>query len=54
MKYAAAIFYGGQLLDAADANYGSYKELGLLCPNCKSPVFLQAISKHQVGKLLRI
>ena len=52
MKYASAIFYGGQLVDAADADYDSYKDLGLLCPNCKSPVFLQAVLKRQSGKTL--
>lgn len=52
MKYASAIFYGGQLIDAADADYSSYKDLGLLCPHCKAPVFLQAISKRQVSSTL--
>lgn len=47
MHYASAIFYGGQLIDAADADYDSYKDLGLLCPHCKEPVFLQTASQRQ-------
>lgn len=43
------MYFGGQLIDAADADYDSYKSLGLLCPHCKSPVFLQAVSQRQVG-----
>lgn len=46
MKYAAAIRYGGQLVEAAEVDYESYKALGLLCPNCKEPVFLQGASRR--------
>lgn len=46
MRYASAMLYGGQLIDAADAD----KDLsGLLCPHCKQPVFLQAGYSCQVG-----
>lgn len=48
MKLAAAIRYGGQLVEAEDVNYAGYKELGLLCPNCKSPVFLQSESLRRL------
>ena len=48
MKYAASMLYGGQLIDSADCDYESYKNLGLLCGNCKEPVFLQAVSTRQV------
>lgn len=43
MRYAAAMKYGGQLVDAADCDYEDYKKLILLCPcpNCKEPVFLR-------------
>ena len=41
VKYAASIKYGGQLIDVADADHNSYKHLGLLCPECKNPVFLR-------------
>lgn len=41
MKYAASIKYGGQLIDVLDADHNSYKHLGLLCPECKNPVFLR-------------
>lgn len=55
MKYASAMYFGGELIDATDADYDSYKDLGLLCPNCKSPVFLQAVSKrHYVDKIIEI
>lgn len=52
MRYASAMYFGGQLIEATDADYDSYKSLGLLCPNCKSAVFLQAISQRQVGSTL--
>ena len=43
MRYAAAMKYGGQLVDAPDCDYEDYRKLILLCPclNCKEPVFLQ-------------
>lgn len=41
MKYAASIRYGGQLIDVLDCDHNSYKHLGLLCPECKNPVFLR-------------
>ena len=52
MQYGSSMFFGGQLIDAADADYNSYKDLGLLCPNCKEPIFLQAISQRQMGDTL--
>ena len=48
MKFASSIRYGGQLIEAADVGYSDYKKLGLLCPNCKSPVFLQLESTRQL------
>jgi uncharacterized protein YbaR (Trm112 family) len=42
MKYASSIKYGGQLIDAKDCDYNSYKHLGLVCPECKNPVFVRA------------
>lgn len=42
MKYASSIRYGGELIEAKDCDYESYKHLGLLCPECKDPVFLRA------------
>jgi hypothetical protein len=42
MKYAAAMRFGGELVDAAECDYEDYKYLGLLCPECKDPVFLRA------------
>lgn len=52
MKYAAAMFYNAQLIDAVDADYDDYKDLGLLCPHCKQPVFLQSGSQRLVGNTL--
>jgi len=52
MRYASAMYFGGQLIGATEADYDSYKSLGLLCPHCKSPVFLQAVSQRQVGNTL--
>lgn len=45
MQFAESIRYGGQLIDAEDCDYESYHRLGLLCPECKCPVFLRA--KHE-------
>lgn len=44
MKYAAAMRYGGELVNAADCDHQDYRYLGLLCPECKDPVFLKATS----------
>ena len=41
MQFAESIRYGAQLIDAKDCDYNSYKQLGLLCPECKNPVFLR-------------
>jgi hypothetical protein len=41
MKSASAMKYGGELVDAVDCDYDSFKELIPLCPNCKEPVFLR-------------
>lgn len=41
MKLAAAMKYGGELVDAKNCDYESFKELVPLCPNCKEPVFLR-------------
>ena len=40
MRLAKAMKFGGQLIDAADCDYNSYKELGLLCPVCGNLVYL--------------
>lgn len=50
MKYASSIRYGGQLVKAVDCDYQDYKHLGLLCPNCKDPVFLQGESSRILGE----
>lgn len=42
MKYAAAMKYGGELVDAIECDYNSFKQLVPLCPNCKEPVYLRA------------
>lgn len=42
MKYAKSMKYGGELVSAADCNYTSYLELGLLCPECSEPVYKRA------------
>ena len=47
MKLAGSIRYGGQLLEATDLDYDDYKRLGLVCPECKSPVFLRKQSEKK-------
>lgn len=55
MKYASSIRFGGQLIDAVDCDYQDYKRLGLLCPECKDPVFLRAEgTRQQNGKEVKI
>jgi hypothetical protein len=55
MKLASSIRYGGQLVEAAECDYNSYKHLGLLCPECKDPVYLRAEGKRlQHGKEVSI
>ena len=41
MKLAAAMKYGGELVNAEECDYDSFKQLVPLCPNCKEPVFLR-------------
>lgn len=41
MKYASAMRFGGELVEASECDYEDYKYLGLLCPECKDPVFLR-------------
>lgn len=38
MKEAISMKYGGDFVDAADANESSYFELGLVCPCCHKSV----------------
>lgn len=55
MKYAAAMRFGGELVDAIDCDYEDYKYLGLLCPECKDPVFLRAAGvRLQNGKEVNV
>ena len=44
MRFASAMKYGGELVDAADCDYASFKSLFPLCPCCKEPVFLRGAS----------
>lgn len=50
MKYASSIVRGGELVDASECDYGSYKKLGLLCPECKDPVFLKSEGMRFLGE----
>lgn len=50
MKYASAMKYGGELVDAVDCVYDSFKELIPLCPNCKEPVFLRTGGQRESVK----
>ena len=50
MHYASAMFYDGQLINAADVYQDSSKDLGLVCPNCKRPVFFQPECEEQLRK----
>jgi hypothetical protein len=47
MKFAASMRYAGMLVDAQEADYTSYKNLGLLCPICHAPVFLVSASERK-------
>ena len=40
MKYAKIVKFGGELIEAADADYSDYKGF-LVCPECGEPVFLR-------------
>lgn len=42
MQYAAAMKYGGELVEAVKCDYDSFKQLVPLCPECKEPVYLRA------------
>jgi hypothetical protein len=47
MKFAASIYQGGNLIAAAESDYSSSRELGLICPFCKDTVFL--VKEHLRG-----
>lgn len=40
MKYASSIYQGGSLINADDADYDTYKQLGCICPFCKEALHL--------------
>ena len=42
MEYASAIYWGGDLISAADCDYESYRSTGTVCPFCNGAVFLRA------------
>ena len=46
MKYAASLTLGGELINAEESNYSSFKDLMLTCPVCRSPVFLRKESSR--------
>jgi hypothetical protein len=50
MKYASAMKYGGELVDAVDCDYDSFKEMVPLCPNCKEPVYLRSGGQRESVK----
>lgn len=39
MKYAAALYYGGELVSAIECSHADYIRLIPLCPECHEPVF---------------
>lgn len=47
MRYATSIKFGGELIHASECDYEDYKKLGLLCPECKEPVFLRSGSTYK-------
>jgi hypothetical protein len=53
MKYATSVKFGGELINAFDCDYDDYKELQLLCPECKEPVYLQKESLRFLKKNLK-
>lgn len=46
MKLASSIRYGGELIESINVNHSDYKRLGLICPECKSAVFLRQKSER--------
>ena len=50
MKYASAMKYGGELVNAIECDYDSFKQLVPLCPECKEPVYLRAGGDRKSSK----
>jgi hypothetical protein len=50
MKIASALKYGGELVEAEECDYDSFKQLIPLCPCCKEPVFLR-VGGERLSKL---
>jgi hypothetical protein len=51
MKLAISLRLSGELVNAADCNYNSFKDLVLICPHCKQSVFL--IGEHTRSATVR-
>lgn len=41
MKHCISTYLGGEIIEPSDCDYSSYKELGLKCVFCQSPVFFR-------------
>jgi hypothetical protein len=52
MLEARAIYRAGNLVNAGDCDYESFKELGLICPFCDEPVFV--VKSPHKNILLRV
>lgn len=49
MQFACSMYWGGDIVFAADCDYGSYRELGTICPYCGSAVHLRASSLRNIS-----
>ena len=56
MRYAKSLRYGGDLVDAADCDWNSFKKLVPLCPICSQPVYLRKQAERSLasGKVAKI
>lgn len=50
MQLALSLYHGGLLVNAAESDYTSSRELGLVCPFCKESVLL--VKSHSRGEVL--
>lgn len=51
MLTATSMYFGGDIISAADCNYDSYRELGLKCPLCSEAVYLvRSFHRDRAGK----
>lgn len=54
MLEAICMYFGGEIVSAADCDYETARSLGLICPFCKSAVFVRSESTRKVKSRVQL